>query len=111
MDSGSQRTYITNDLKERLGLQPKGTETLKLNIVGEDRFSKKRCDVVQLSLQGNDGDVEILAACIPKICSPIPTKICPERYPHLKGLNLADSNLIEADETEQDNIDIRIGCD
>jgi hypothetical protein len=111
MDSGSQRTYITNGLKEKLGLQPTKTETLKLNTFGGDRFSKKRCDVVQLSLQGNDGDVEISAVCFPNICSPIPTKICPERYPHLKGLNLADGNLVESDEAEHDNIDILISCD
>lgn len=111
MDSGSQRTYVTDGLKEKLGLQPTKTETLKLNTFGGDRFSKKRCDVVQLSLQGSDGDVEISAVCFPKICSPIPTKICPERYSHLNGLNLADSNLIESEEPEHDNIDILIGCD
>jgi hypothetical protein len=111
MDSGSQRTYITNGLKEKLGLQPTKTETLKLNTFGGDRFSKKRCDVVQLSLQGSDGDIEISAVCFPKICSPIPTKICPERYPHLKGLNLADVRQSESDEFEHDNIDILIGCD
>ena len=61
MDSGSQRTYITNSLKEKLGLQSKRTETLKLNTFGKDRFSYKKCDVVQLSLLGNDGDVEISA--------------------------------------------------
>ena len=58
-----------------LGLQTKGAEALKLNTFGGDRFSKKRCDLVQLSLQGNDGDVEISAACFPKICSSIPTWI------------------------------------
>ena len=111
MDSGSKRTYITNGLKEKLGLQPTKSETLKLNTFGGDRFSKKRCDVVQLSLQGSDGDIEISAVCFPKICSPIPTKICPERYSHLKGLNLADVKLSESDEPEHDNIDILIGCD
>ena len=100
MDSGSQRTYITNSLKEKLVLQSKRTETLKLNTFGKDQFSKKKCDVVQLSLQGNDGDVEISAVCFPKICSPIPTRICPDRYPHLKGLNIADLNLIEGDEKQ-----------
>ena len=111
MGSGSQRTYITYNLKEKLSLQLKRTETLKLNTFGKDRFSKKRYDVVQLSLLGNDGDVEISAVCFPKICSPIPTRICPDRYPHLKGLNLADSNFIEGDETDNDSIDILIGCD
>ena len=65
MDSGSQRTYVTNSVKEKLGLQTKRTESLKLNTFGKDRFSKKKCDVVQLSLQGNGGDVEISAVCFP----------------------------------------------
>ena len=35
----------------------------------------------------------------------------PDRYQHLKALNLADLNLIEGDETDNANIDIIIGCD
>jgi hypothetical protein len=80
---------------------------VKVKYIGGDRFCKKRCDVVQLSVQGSDGDVEISAVCFPKICLPIPTKICPERYLHLKGLNLADLNLIKSDKPEHDNIDIQ----
>ena len=35
----------------------------------------------------------------------------PDRCQHLNGLNLADLNLIEGDEADNDNIDIIIGCD
>lgn len=108
IDSGSQRTYITNHLKERLGLQPTKTETLKLNTFGGDRFRKKQCEVVKLSLQGTVEDIEISAVCFPKICSPISAKICPDNYPHLKGLKLADTSLTE---TDNDTIDILIGSD
>ena len=76
MDCGSQRSYVTNHLKEKLGLQLTKTETLRLNTFGGDRFTSKRCDVVRLSLQGIGEDVEISAGCFPKICSLISTKIC-----------------------------------
>ena len=36
LDSGSQRSYATNHLKKRLGLQPVKKETLNLNTFGQD---------------------------------------------------------------------------
>ena len=39
-DSGSQRSYVTDRLKSRLGLKPKKTETLHLNTFGEKNFRK-----------------------------------------------------------------------
>lgn len=50
LDSGSQRSYITNYLKKRLtlGLRPVKKETLTF---GQDKFKKQKCDVVNLSLK------------------------------------------------------------
>ncbi|CAB4039842.1 Transposable element Tcb2, partial [Paramuricea clavata] len=45
LDSGSQRSYITNSLKKRLGLVPIRTETLNLNTFGDDHFKKRRCNI------------------------------------------------------------------
>ena len=39
-DSGSQRSYITNSLKAKLGLVPVKSETVNLNTFGDKRFSK-----------------------------------------------------------------------
>ena len=50
LDSGSQRSYITNSLKRRLGLVPIRTETLNLNTFGENHFKRRKCDVAQLDL-------------------------------------------------------------
>ena len=41
LDSGSQRSYVTTALKERLKLAPLKTETLNLNTFGDDRFTKQ----------------------------------------------------------------------
>jgi hypothetical protein len=37
MDSGSQRTYITDMLKNKLGLVQEKTELLNLNTLGNDK--------------------------------------------------------------------------
>jgi hypothetical protein len=50
-DSGSQRSYTTNHLKKRLGIQPVKKETLNLNTFGQEKFTKPKFDVVSLSLQ------------------------------------------------------------
>ena len=59
MDSGSQRSYVTESLKNKLGLIPEKTEVLNLNTFGDDKFRKQRCDQVQLQLQGQTKDIEI----------------------------------------------------
>ena len=69
-DSGSQRSYITNSLKAKLGLVPVKSETVNLNTFGDKRFSKQLSDLVQVSLQGKNGFHSISALCFPKICFP-----------------------------------------
>jgi len=95
LDSGSQRSYVTTALKERLKLAPLKTETLNLNTFGNDRFTKQRCDLVKLSLRGKEDDVEISALCFPKICSPLSTSLDLSRYPHLQGLDFADASVVD----------------
>ena len=109
-DSGSQRSYITNSLKAKLGLVPVKRETLNLNTFGDKRFSKQHCDLVQVSLQGKNGFHLISALCFPKICSPLSTSINIHQYPHLQGLDLADCCVTDAHNSNID-IDILIGSD
>ena len=69
LDSGSQRSYITNHLKRKLGLIPIKTETLNLNTFGNEKFSKRDCDLIKLRLQGKHGeDVNISALSFEAIC-------------------------------------------
>ncbi|CAB3984668.1 Hypothetical predicted protein [Paramuricea clavata] len=72
-DSGSQRSYITNELKEKLDLKPIKQETLNLNTFGEEGFKRQKCDMFSLQLQGEDGelDIELSALAFPVICSPV----------------------------------------
>ena len=95
LDSGSQRSYITNSLKKRLGLVPIRKETLNLNTFREDHFKKRKCDVVQFDLKGSSCNRKITALCFPKLCSsPLTTTIDINLYPHLYDLQLSDPNIL-----------------
>ena len=90
-DSGSQRSYVTDSLKSRLGLRSKETETLHLNTFGEKKFRKQKCDVVTLLLDDLDNEPsKISVLSFPTICSALPSRVNASHYPHLNGLHLAD---------------------
>ena len=75
-DMGSQRSYMMNSLKTRLGLKPVKTETLHLNTFGEKGYRNQRCDVVALNLKTKTNDlIGISALNYPVICSPLPGKV------------------------------------
>ena len=95
LDTGSQRSYVTNRLKTKLNLSPVKSETLHLNTFGEESHKKQQCDVVNLHLQGAHGEIEVSALCFQKICSPVSAKINVDNYIHLQGLELADSSIVE----------------
>ena len=108
-DTGSQRSYITDDLRRRLGLNAIKTETLHLNTFGDNKHQRKSCQVFNVSLRGCNGEeMQISALNFPVICSPLPTSIDLHDYPHLRELDLAD--LPESSNT-QDSIDILVGSD
>ena len=70
-DLCSQRTYISEELKQKLNLKSLKTETLNLNTFGTDKFRKQKCDLVELNLEGKDGSVIRLKPLVfPVICSP-----------------------------------------
>ena len=109
MDSGSQRTYITDTLNNKLGLVPEKTELLNLNTFGNDKVERRKCDKVKLQLKGQSKDIELSALSFPKICAALSTSLDIDEYPHLQGLQLADDNL-HSNDTDSD-IDILIGSD
>ena len=49
-DNGSQRSYVTDNLKSRLGLKYT-RKMLHLNTFGEKTFRKQKCDVLTLFLE------------------------------------------------------------
>ena len=100
-DGGSQRSYVTDELKSKLSLNVENKEILNINTFGSDKYQKKKCDVVIVNLELVDESViAISALSYPVICSPISSRIDVSEYPHLQGLTFADSPNKEAKRTD-----------
>ncbi len=61
-DGGSQRSYITNDLRDRLDLRSKRVETLNVSTFGDKLYGKQNCELVELELFKNGGEVLNISA-------------------------------------------------
>ena len=108
-DNGSQRSYITDSLKTRLGLSSIRKKRLNLNTFGNSKFKPQSCDVVKVYLRkpGNDDVFCVEALSFPTICSALPSSIDLSDHPVLNDLELADYN----GNTGQNHIDILVESD
>ena len=108
-DSGSQSSYVTEQVCSKLCLKPVSKEKLQVNTFGGNRFKTKECKSVKLGLQkrGSSEKTEITALSFPVICSTLPSPMEVDTYSYLADLDLADH-------TEQgcsDGIDVLVGSD
>ena len=114
LDSGSQRTYVTNSLRRRLNLPTVRTEKTIIQTFSGINAEPKVVDVVQLKirsrLKSSDLCVYLEALCVPDICSPLRNQnieVVTDNYEHLKQLNLADF----VENNKDMGIDLLIGLD
>ena len=111
LDSGSQRTYVTSQLRQRLKLPTVATETIQIRTFGNSEGYNESCDVVNLGVRVKSGEtLEIAALVVPLICSPLtsqPITTSGECHEHLLGLELADS----ADGDDLLRVEVLIGSD
>lgn len=112
LDSGSQRSYVTTKLKDRLNLNPEGTETLLIKTFGGEDEQPKTCDIVNLTIETESAypDLSLTAFVVPTICQPLTqqsTQAAQEQYHHLDGLHLADVNTSD----EELEVDLLVGSD
>ena len=108
-DNGSQRTYITENLRRKLNLKPIKKETVHVNTFGGENFKKSVCSVVQFSLRGvSDERVELTALSFPTLCTNLPARVDLTQYPHLENLEFADTL---NSENEKEPVDILVGSD
>ena len=110
-DSGSQRTYVTAQLQDKLSLLRRRTESLRIRTFGATEACDASCDVVELGVftQG-DRTLRLTALVVPFICKPLtsqPISLSGQSYDHLIGLELAD--FPEASDVLE--IDVFIGLD
>ena len=92
LDSGSQRTYISSQLRERLNLPTTSTERIRIKTFGSTDSCDQIYDVVHLGVKVKNGETLTMAALVvPFVCSPLtsqPIDVSREVYEHFVGLTL-----------------------
>ena len=105
-DGGSQKSFISEELKRKLDLKSEKTELLNLNTFGSEKYVKKSSDMVKVNVIVQDDVIVVSALTSPAVCSPISNLVELRHYPHLNGLALANSV-----DVSNKRIDILIGAD
>ena len=97
LDQGSQRSYITSQLKEKLNLPVPEKENMIIKTfgAGSNEDSITACDVASVKIMNPKSqfsiDLNLLTVLL--ICSPLQgqvVKCAKENYPHLENLDLAE---------------------
>ena len=72
-DSGSQRSYIFERAKEKLGLFPRRKEKLLIKTFGQENEDLRECGIVEFCVRGSSqsSDVQMTAHTVPLICGPL----------------------------------------
>ena len=110
LDLGSQRSYVTRTLANRLHLRAFGTKRRAILTFGSAKEQHENCELVKVIIvTTDDTKMEAKLLVIPLICETLnrpSLRWCVDTYPHLKGLQLADTD--EADHFEPE---VLIGSD
>ena len=111
LDGGSQRSYITEQLKTELSVRPVAEQNMRIVTFGAKGESSRKCDLVNVSVELSDGRMSLFTLyVVPLICEPLacqPVTFCQDQFEHLKGLTLADPSDVRG----QLSVDILIGSD
>lgn len=108
VDTGSQKTFITQDLRKKLQVKPIQNGTLDIATFGTTKSTTKTYEVVTFILNAVNEDIRIMALFTPIICTPLSNNVqLTEIPPEFKTLNIADS----VEEKNDHNIDIVIEND
>ena len=107
-DCGSQRSYVTETLKNRLALPVKSVDTLMVKTFGSSEEQVHHCEVVDLLLETRGGEcLQLSFLAVPLICDPLvsqPLSHVVKMFPHLAELDLVDTG-------NESNIDVLVGSD
>ena len=106
-DSGSQRSYVSEEVKKKLSLNANTVETININTFGSAKYERKNCELVEINVEVDDQVIPVSALSYNKICSPFSTRsVNLSDYPHLRNLKLADSI-----DSQTKRISLLIGAD
>ena len=106
-DSGSQRTYISNRIKNFLNLKPESTEQVDVSTFGNPKTNSQSLDIVKINLHTQSSNITLQAISYPMICTPIKNQLV--KFVKEKVENFRDLKF--ADEGSGDEIDMLIGSD
>ena len=94
LDSGSQKSYITNKLRDSLRLPREQSQAVSIKTFGSLVERVETCDIVKLKFKARMGaDFEISLFTVPMICEPLsrqPIIWAVERFPYLQEIDLPD---------------------
>ena len=111
LDTGSQRSYVTDGVKQALSLETEEVQQLSIATFGAAGHKSQRFEVLRVGLKMKDGkNQELKLIKVPSICEPLtaqPISLCLNKHDHLNRLDLADYS--DGQETLQ--IDVLIGAD
>jgi len=92
-DEGSQHSFATQTLIDKLHLRPQQTETIQLSTFGSTNSQIKRMNVASLQVITKSGTpISITVLIVPSIATPLENMVETSTLtdlPHLKGLELA----------------------
>ena len=109
LDSGSQRSYISEKLRNELNLPTLRRERLLVKTFGNSNSKCKNVDRVPLNVITSNKMITIAAICTPDICDPLTNqnvKAVSTNYNRVKNLKPADSS-----NTDTKHINILISLD
>ena len=111
LDSGSQKSYISERARGLLHLDTRGEQSLSIATFGSDRGSVKVCPIVSVGmhLKGYPS-MSLSLYVVNTICEPLvgqPLTTCIEQHSHLLGLELADFSSSDSSLP----VDVLIGSD
>ena len=112
LDSGSQRSYITEEVMQKLGLTPMSRQIIAISTFGSNPMEVQDCGLVTVGIQTQSENCrEVSLFSVPHICDALgnqPISMCLERCEHLRGLVLAEA---PTDNSHRKEIDLLIGSD
>lgn len=108
LDSGSQRSFITDRAMKLLQLVPRGEQTLSIATFVALKEQTRVCPIVEVGVLLKGYPLSLYT--VPSICEPLscqPITACVEANHHLLSLDLADTS----NGNTQLPVDMLIGCD
>ena len=86
MDTGSQRSYITENVRNQLTLSTVGKQCMTIATFGATKRDERVCASVRVGLRVKYGQVKVLTLfSVQRICDPLtphPLADTKEMYPH-----------------------------